>query len=187
MLAACASAQTETHAPTTAQPLPQPAAGAEQSLDAFGKKLYAALAQGHPEAVMIDDAALHAVLLPDAARRFASVRLATGGSGLRLAADARALLQSATYAGLCVQQGRAEPSGGPIGLRAPGFVFERALVIGREPGGGALASWVEGEFLNTDAGFGALSLERVEPPRRDHADLELAECEMRVGPREHKP
>jgi hypothetical protein len=185
-LAACASAQSETRAPTTAQPLPQPAVNAEQSLDAFGRRLYAALAQGHPEAVMFDQTALHAVLLPDAASRVASVRLATG-SALRLAADARALLQGATYAGLCVQQGRAEPSGGAIGLRAPGFVFERALVIGREQGGGALASWVEGEFLNTDAGFGALSLERVEPPRRDHADLELAECEMRVGPVEHKP
>ena len=186
MLAACASAGPATRAPTTAQPLPRPAAGAEQSLDAFGQKLYAALAQGHPEAVMFDDAALDVVLLPDAARRIASVRLAAG-SALRVAADARALLQSATYAGLCVQQGRAEPSGGAIGLRAPGFVFERALVIGREPGGGAVASWVEGEFLNTDAGFGALSLERVEPPRRDHADLELAECEMRVGPRGHNP
>jgi hypothetical protein len=184
-LAACASAQPETRAPTTAQPLPQPAVSAEQSLDAFGRRLYAALAQGHPEAVMFNETALHAVLLPDAASRVASVRLAAG-SALRLAADARALLQSATYAGLCVQQGRAEPSGGVIGLRAPGFVFERALLIGREPGGGALASWVEGEFLNTDAGFGALSLERIEPPRRDHADLELAQCEMRVGPPEHK-
>jgi hypothetical protein len=97
------------------------------------------------------------------------------------------LQQRARYAGLCVQQGRSEPSGGPIGLRAPGFVFERALLIGREPDGGPVASWVEGEFLNTDAGFGALTLERVEPPRRDHADLELAQCEIRVGPVEHKP
>jgi hypothetical protein len=185
-LAACASAQSETRAPTTAQPLPQPAVDAEQSLDAFGQKLYAALAQGHLETVMFDDVALRAVLLPDAATRITSVRLAAG-STLRLAADARALLQRAKYAGLCVQQGRAEPSAGAIGLRAPGFVFERALVIGREPGGGAVASWVEGEFLNTDAGFGALSLERVEPPRRDHADLDLAECEMRVGPLGHNP
>jgi hypothetical protein len=166
--------------------LPQPAVNAEESLDAFGRALYAAMAQGHPEAVMFDDAALRAVLLPEAAGRVTSLRL-VAGPALRLAADARALLQSATYAGLCVQQGRAEPAGGALGLRAPGFVFERALVIGREPGGGPVASWVEGKFLNTDAGFGALSLERVEPPRRDHSDLELAECEMRVGPGPHNP
>jgi hypothetical protein len=98
-----------------------------------------------------------------------------------LSADARALLRSARYAGLCIQQGRAEPSGGSLGLRAPGFVFERALLIGRDGGGGAVASWVEGRFLHTDAGFGALSLERVEAPRRDHADLELADCELRTG------
>jgi hypothetical protein len=172
--------------PTTARPLPQPAVDAERSLDAFGERLYAALATGHPEAVMLDDGAVNALLLPEAATRAAALRM-TGGPALHLAADQRALLQSARYAGLCVQQGRAEPSGGTIGLRAPGFVFERALVIGREPDGGALASWVEGKFLNTDAGFAALTVERVEAPRRDHADLELAECEIRVGPIEHKP
>ena len=62
-----------------------------------------------------------------------------------------------------------------------------ALVVGHEPGGGALAGWVEGEFLNTDAGFGALSLERVETPRRDHADLQLAVCELRARARDPKP
>jgi hypothetical protein len=54
-------------------------------------------------------------------------------------------------------------------------------------GGGALAGWVEGQFLHTDAGFGALRLDRVEAPRRDHADLELAICELRARAGDHKP
>jgi hypothetical protein len=65
-----------------------------------------------------------------------------------------------------------------LGLRRSGFVFERGLLIGREAGGGQLAGWVEGVFVLTERGFVALEIERVEPPRRDHSDLELAECEL---------
>jgi hypothetical protein len=64
------------------------------------------------------------------------------------------------------------------GLRQSGFVFERGLLIGREAGGGELAGWVEGVFVLTGQGFVALEIQRVEPPRRDHSDLELAECEI---------
>ncbi len=32
----------------------------------------------------------------------------------------------------------------------------------------------------SDAGFGALDLERVETPRWEHSDLELAPCDMAI-------
>ncbi len=169
--------------PTEPLPLP-PGAAAEQALDDLGRRLYQALARGRPDEIMLSDSALRALLLPEAASRAMTLRHARPGLRV-MAPDERALFSAARYAGICVQQGRSEPRGGPLGLRAPGFCFERALIIGREPGGGAIASWVEGRFVNTDAGFGALSLERVEPPRRDHADLELAVCELRAGPIDH--
>jgi hypothetical protein len=171
--------------PTEPRLLPA-GSSAEGALEDFGRRLYGALARGAPGDIVLSDAALGALLLPAAAHR--TLELRHTAPRLRpLGADERAMFGAASYAGLCVQQGRAEPRGGPLGLRSPGFLFERALVIGREPGGGAIASWVEGHFVNTDAGFEALSLERVEPPRRDHSDLELAVCELRVGSTSHNP
>jgi hypothetical protein len=134
-----------------------------------------------------DDACTtRSLLVPAAADRAVAARRIAGGLA-RIGPDERELLSAATYAGICVQQGRSESAGGTLGLRQPGFLFERALVVGTEPGGGAVASWVEGRFVHTDAGFGALVLERVEPPRRDHADLELAVCELRAGSYGHNP
>jgi hypothetical protein len=184
LIAACAAASAPR--PSSALPLPVKTADAERELDAFGHKLYAALASDALAEFMIDETAVRALLLPAAASRVAAQRLAPPPA-ISLASDDRVLLQSARYAELCVQQGRAEPSGGVIGLRQPGFVFERALLVGRDAEGGAIASWVEGRFVHTDIGFEALSVERVESPRRDHADLELAECELRVRTIGHNP
>jgi hypothetical protein len=142
-------------------------------------------AHGRPAEVAFDEKTLDRLLLPDAGRRALALRAQMPGPR-SLPSDQSALWAGARYAEICVQQGRAEPRAGSLGLRAPGFVFERALVVGREPGGGSLAGWVEGAFLHTDAGFGALTLERVEAPRRDHADLELAVCELRARAPEHK-
>ena len=164
------------------EPRPLPAqAAVPAALDALGKRLYAAVALGHWDEVLFDDAAIGALLEPSAATLLAGV-----GRTVALSPEQRGLWSGASYAGLCVQQGRLEPAAGAVGLRAQGFLFERALLIGREPGGGAIAGWVEGRFLNTDAGFGALSVERVETPRRDHADLELQVCELRVLAGAHK-
>jgi hypothetical protein len=159
---------------------------AEPALARFGARLYAALARGKPLEVVFDDAALHRLLVPEA-ERIALARRARTPGPLRLPETERALWAQARYAEICIQQGRAEPRAGTLGLRAPGFVFERALLVGHEPGGGALAAWVEGEFLHTDAGFGALTLERIETPRRDHSDLELAVCELRARAQDLKP
>lgn len=177
-LAACASAPGS--AGPTAQPLPKDRSFAQRALDELGRNLYDALASDQPQRVLLGDAEVRVLLVPEAAQRALVQRGAVRGS-FHLSLDERAMLRGASYAGICVQEGRAEPALGLLGLRAPGFVFERALLVASEPGGGALASWVEGRFVNTDRGFAVLSLERVEPPRRDHADLELAVCELRAG------
>ncbi|HEX2679430.1 MAG TPA: hypothetical protein VHM19_22420 [Polyangiales bacterium] len=162
-------------------PEPLPAGdNAPAALDAFGRRLYAAVASSRWSEVLFDDEALDALLEPTAANRIGTVQRAVA-----LSTQQRELWNVATYAGICVQQGRLEPAAGPVALRAEGFLFERALLIGREPGGGLIAGWVEGRFLNTDAGFGALQIERVETPRRDHSDLELQVCELRVLAGEH--
>jgi hypothetical protein len=183
VLSACASGQpagASVRVPREPRPLPAQSA-VPGALDALGKRLYAAVARGSWDEVLFDDAAIEALLEPAPASLLGRV-----GRSVALSPEQRGLWNGASYAGLCVQQGRLEPASGAVGLRAAGFVFERALLIGREPGGGAIAGWVEGRFLNTDAGFGALSVERVETPRRDHADLELQVCELRVLAGAHK-
>jgi hypothetical protein len=182
MAAGCASARAGM--PTAARPLPQDQATVERTLDDFGRRLYGALSGARPQGVVLDDDGLRALLRHEAAERAIALRRTAPGLG-RITPQERALFSGARYWGICVQQGRAEPGGGPLGLRSPGFLFERALVVGQEPGGGAIASWVEGHFVNTSAGFTALAIERVEPPRRDHADLELAVCELRAGAYAH--
>jgi hypothetical protein len=163
------------------EPRPLPESGAELALDALGERLFTALASGRWEGVLLDGEALADVLQPPAVTRATLAHRA-----VQLSEEQRRLWGSARYGAICVQQGRLEPASGPAGLRSPGFLFERALLIGREPGGGQMAGWVEGRFLNTDAGFGAVTVERVETPRRDHADLELAVCELRASGKPHK-
>lgn len=172
-------------APTTARPLPH-AGAADDELEAFGRELHAVLTAGRPADLLLADAALASLFEPEAEQRWLALRARGPGPG-RLSDSDQRQWQRTRYAELCVQQGRLEPAHGALGLRAPGFVFERALLVGREAGGGAVAAWIEGVFLYTDAGFGALAIERVEAPRPDHADLELAVCELRTRAEEPNP
>jgi len=89
-------------------------------------------------------------------------------------------LRTATFSGACFQGLREEPAGTVTGLIEPGWLFERVLLVGQEATG-RVATWLEGEFLWTDAGFGALTILSVEDPRRGHADLELAVCDVDLG------
>lgn len=174
MLVACASA------PMAPMPraLPSDSSERDRVLASFGERLYGAVATGHLEDVVASDRARDALLMPAAAQR-TSIELASGkGSEAAVAPSDREVWGSARYAGLCIQSGRHELPSGAIGLSKAGFVFERGLLIGREPAGGELAGWVEGVFVLTQSGFVALEIERIEPPRRDHSDLELAECEL---------
>jgi hypothetical protein len=56
-------------------------------------------------------------------------------------------------------------------------VFRSHLVVARD-GQGRSASWVEGRFAYTDQGWKTLSLTRIELPRRQHSDLDLAPCDV---------
>ena len=95
-------------------------------------------------------------------------------------ANLRSLLATAEYAGICLQGAREAPADGPLGLEMPGWVFDRFLLIGLRVPGQRLATWLEGVFLYTDAGFFALDLERVEEPRWEHSDLEIAPCDLSI-------
>jgi hypothetical protein len=182
-LIACAAHQSS--AALDARRLSSDAAVTRAELDQFGHRLYDALSRGQLAGLALDDGALRSVLLPDAAQRALTRRAQS--PAIHVPTDARALFGAARYAGICVQQGRVEPEAGVVGLRHVGFLFERALLVGREPGGGAIASWVEGRFVHTTNGFEVLDFDRVESPRRDHADLDLAVCELRAGAFGHNP
>lgn len=173
--------------PREPRPLPAQGPALTSALDDLGRRLYTAVTLGLWEEVLFNDTALEAVLQPVSVLAIRQLESQpTFHRAVVLSSEQRRLWAGARYAGLCIQQGRLEPASGPLALRAPGFVVARALLIGREPGGGAIAGWVEGDFVHTDVGFGALDIEHVETPRRDHADLELQVCELRVLADAHK-
>ncbi|MGF1465682.1 MAG: hypothetical protein ACFCGT_06080 [Sandaracinaceae bacterium] len=163
---------------TTPVPLPEAHRDRQEAADRFGRALFEALRSGDPKPLLYDDLALRLLLEPSAATRFSALRL---GLALRLDLEPSPTpWRRTTYAGVCLQGVRTEPEGTVLGLRADGWVAERALVIGRRPGGRRVAAWVEGTFVYSDAGFGAVDLERVEAPRWEHTDLEIAVCDLRV-------
>lgn len=165
--------------PTTALAAPDERAARNAAIEAFGLRAWDALASGEPTRVLYDELVLRALLEPASATRL-SARRGLLRRRIARASDLTSRLETATYAGICLQGAREEPAGGVLGLRSPGWVFDRALLIGTRPGGGRVASWIEGIFIFTDAGFGALDLERVENPRWEHSDLELAPCDFAV-------
>ena len=173
VLVSCAGCASASPVPT-ARELPSDAGQRDRALATFWQQLWRGC-QGSSSG-LANDRARDSLLEPAAARRPGRALSAKVVPETAMAPSDRALWGSAQYSGFCIQSGRTERPNGVVGLRRPGFVFERGLLIGREPGGGELAGWVEGVFLLTDAGFVALEIERIEPPRRDHSDLELAEC-----------
>ncbi len=84
------------------------------------------------------------------------------------------------FSGLCVLRSREEAAHAESGLDLPGWVFDRALVVG-DRGGRRLGAWLEGTFVYTDHGIFALDLARVEEPRSQHSDIELVQCDQAVG------
>lgn len=158
---------------------PDERAEREEAVDELGLRAWEALREGRPERLLFDDVALRALLSSDAATRFAA-RRSMLSARVGDTHEMPALLASAEYAGLCLQGVRVEPPDGILGLQRAGWVADRALVIGRRPSGRRIAAWIEGTFVYSDAGFGALDLERVEQPRWEHSDLELAPCDIAV-------
>jgi len=176
-LSACGAAA----APLCTQTVPTAATEREAAIHALGRTLFAALRDGEPERALLDDLALRAVLDGTGASHANAIRQTTGPE---LRAGRRALtlaLRGTTYVGICLQRSSVEPPGGVLGLRADAWVVERALVVAQHPRAGSLAGWVEGSFVFTSRGFGAIAIDRVEAPRPAHSDLELASCEMSAG------
>lgn len=146
----------------------------------IGARLYAALSEGRPQDVLLGDDELRLVLAAPAATRASALRVGLGAR-LGLGRSDFGPFQTSEFAGVCLQEARLEPAATPVGLVREAWVFDRVLVVGRRPGGRRVAAWVEGEFVFTNAGFGAIDLRRIEAPRVEHSDLELATCDMEVG------
>ncbi|MEM9071607.1 MAG: hypothetical protein AAGE52_24075 [Myxococcota bacterium] len=159
-------------------PVPAERTVRQDAMRELGSRLYRALKNGRSHRLLLDDAELGRVLDEDAATRARALR---PGARLRVQSERYEAFERARFSGVCLQGARQEAPGGPLGLRQEGWVFERVLVVGTQPGGRRLASWVEGSFVFTNAGFGAIALTRVEAPRWEHSDLELATCDMEVG------
>lgn len=175
---ACEGAHNQARRPTTPRVMPDEVPARHAAMDAFGERLFAALAAGRPLDVVLGDDELRALLDGPAATRVAAHRATLG---VRVHGDATHLVRALSgshYLGVCLQDARDEPAAGPLGLRSDGWTFRRVLVAAERPGGRRIALWVDGLFVFTDAGFGALDLERVESPRPEHSDLEIAPCDM---------
>lgn len=87
---------------------------------------------------------------------------------------------NASFGGFCAQGARDEPAARGLGLQQPAWVLDRLLVVAKLDGSRS-ASWLEGRFIYTAQGWKTLSLTRIEQPRRHHADLELAPCDVETG------
>lgn len=148
-------------------------------MDELGERAWQAMLASEPQRLLLDDLDLRRVLQPASATRF-TARRASMERRLGPLEDLAPMFSRAEYTGLCLQGARAEPAASVLGLRDDGWIFERMLLIGRQPGGRRVAAWIEGTFVLTDTGFQALDLERVERPRWEHSDLEIAPCDLSV-------
>jgi hypothetical protein len=184
LLASCAT----TPPPAAVQPRPLPvgAQARELALGQIGRQLYAALADGEPERLMLDATELKSIFDTDGAMRVLELRDRGTAPGLA-AAEQRAAYGGTTYGGVCFDRAREEPAGSSLGLLRPAFVFDRALVVGKQPDHSTVAAWIEGIFMGTGVLVIALVLSRVEAPRRDHPDLELLQCDVVDGLESLKP
>jgi hypothetical protein len=180
LLIACAvGCGAASHRATTAMPAPRARAPRQAAIDAFGRRAWEALSDGEPQRLVFDELELRALVDTAGATRL-TARRESLHRRLGDNTDLPTSMAGARYAGICLQGARDEQRGGVLGLRADGWLIDRALVIGTRPGGRRIASWLEGPFLFTDAGFGALDLESVESPRWEHSDLELAPCDFAI-------
>ena len=165
--------------PAHAMPAPDSQAARRSAIEHLGLRAWLAMREGQPGRLLADEFDLRTLLLPAASTRVSALRpdLAHRIGSTR---DFVTLLADAEFAGVCLQGARDEPAAEAAGLRQAGWVFDRVLVIGRRSTGRRIAAWLEGGFVYTDVGFVALDFERVERPRWEHADLELAPCDLSI-------
>lgn len=160
---------------------PRTPGAAEAAFHDFAARAFELVRAGQAERLWLTDLELHELLEPSAASR-ASQLHAVGSLNLRDASErATRVLAGATFRAACAQSVYEEPAGGRLGLREPAWVMERVLLVGVDPSFGPAAGWLEGRFVFTSRGFVAIDLGRLEPPRPQHSDLELASCEISTG------
>lgn len=165
------------------RPAPWPGQAARNAeIRRFAQRLFAAMVRGRARDSQVADDELSALFEPEHAARLRVMRR-SATSPARAARDAYRPFVGTVFDSACIQGATVLPEGGALGLRAPGATFDRILIAGREGGGWRWAAWVEGIFLLTSEGVLLVQASRFESPRRDHADLELAPCDIRVSSR----
>lgn len=169
----------------TARPqrtLTAPTEAGERSdlVNRFAARAFGLAQAGRLGELLLDDLSVRDMLRPQAATQVSVLRH-NHRSAWSLPALGRQVLAQSEYIGACIQGARVERADGILSLARPAWLFDRMLLVGNYAAGGRVALWVEGIFVRTDLGLRALTLERVEAPRRDHADLELSLCDLRVG------
>lgn len=165
----------------TPQTMPHDALLRRDSLSALGQSLFEELRAGRLDQCFASVRELDAIVVPGARMRLDRERANSMDRTASLDLF-RSDWRAASYAGFCVQGAREERAGASLGLTQPGWVLERILVVARTSElGPRSASWIEGDFVYTAQGWRALNVRRVEAPRRHHADLELAPCDVEAG------
>jgi hypothetical protein len=161
--------------------MPSDASARRESLSVFAEHLFQGLRAGNLGSSFASALELEAIIVPEARYRLERVRASSAENGMSLASFQREW-RTATFVGFCAQGAHNEPARGSLGLTQPGWVLDRLLLAARGgPSGPRSASWLEGEFVYTARGWRALSLRRIEAPRRQHSDLELAPCDVEAG------
>lgn len=147
----------------------------DAQLRAFASRIASVLGGAAIDTVLVPDIELESLLQRVHASTLRARRLRA-----EVAAPALEAVPALRAVSICVQGARDEAPGATLGLRRPAWVFERALVGAETPTHRRVGAWIEGVFVTTPFGIRALAIDRVEPPRWRHADLDLADCDVRV-------
>jgi hypothetical protein len=160
----------------TAAAIPHDATVRRDAVDALARRLFEAMRSGHLGQALCAGSSLDELVVPQTRIRLDGERqrLSSSPVDLRWTSWGRA-----NYVGFCAQDAEGG-NGGRAGLRSPGWVLSRVLIVA-DDGGGPSAAWAEGTFVYTAGGFETLSISSLEPIRPRHADLDLAPCDVERG------
>lgn len=167
----------------SARTMPRTADARRAALEEFGPRLYEALRTRNAPSVLFGEEALLEMLDDVAVHRFIRGRVALG-TRLGNAPAVAAGFEGTEFLGLCAQGSRVGRATEPPGLLAETWVIDRLLVVASRAGNRRMAAWVEGPFVYSASGFGAVDLRRVEDPRWEHSDLEIGVCDIAFGYRD---
>jgi hypothetical protein len=162
--------------------MPDDAVERDRVVMELGQTTWTALVEGTAFDLLADEAMVSRLLDGSAAARLEERR---PGFRARLGEVIHRIpeqLAGATYLGICAQDAREEPAGGPLGLTERSWVVRRILIAGRIASTSRrIALWIDGPFVFDGERLVALELENVETPRWEHSDLELATCDLSEG------